>query len=513
MLTRTCMVVLIAAAPGVAAAREPVFTDARGDAIVRRTDPGNDGSLNPLATLPDVIEVRIDDWQPTDPIGDPYTGSVYTGSNPSLVRVEVVFDGLVCPPGPLGLGGEPYDPFRFGPSPVLGYLDIDADDRKDTGGELGGAAQNRYLANVGRFGAMPESSLGERTALSGSDLDSDFFSTPQYERSGADFAISLCGCFSPAIVFEDGDIDGVFDAGETWILRGRFFERTKGYALASAAYGGSDDGFYDPEVDIRFVHDIPADETTITLVFPLTMAGAAALTGEPEQPVDLDVSNHVSVEEAVQDIIDGAPWAPQPTKTLTDDWQGRDPAEATDIQKWSVTALFGTAYVQPEPSLYAWTDHGFGALVGDLNGDGYISGHDRSDFDAELSLLDGGPDDGDGSVNGSVAIVGFAQNFNMADFDGNGTIDAADRAWIDVCVADMTTQNAPFGDPAYGVPDGLVTAADIQFYVNLWITNDARADVTTQNAPLGDPAYGVPDGLVTAADIQLYVNSWIAGCP
>ena len=82
------------------------------------------------------------------------------------------------------------------------------------------------------------------------------------------------------------------------------------------------------------------------------------------------------------------------------------------------------------------------------------------------------------------------------------------------CIADLTTQNAPVGDPNYGVPDGLVTAADIQYYVNAWVANDAAiADLTTQNAPIGDPNYGVPDGLVTAADIQYYVNLWIAGCP
>ena len=44
----------------------------------------------------------------------------------------------------------------------------------------------------------------------------------------------------------------------------------------------------------------------MTVVWALDMAGAAELTGESEQPVDLDVGNHTSVEEALQDIIDGA---------------------------------------------------------------------------------------------------------------------------------------------------------------------------------------------------------------
>ena len=38
-------------------------------------------------------------------------------------------------------------------------------------------------------------------------------------------------------------------------------------------------------------------------------------------------------------------------------------------------------------------------------------------------------------------------------------------------------------------------------------------DLTTAGAPIGDPNYGVPDGLVTGVDIQFYVNLWLIGCP
>jgi len=81
------------------------------------------------------------------------------------------------------------------------------------------------------------------------------------------------------------------------------------------------------------------------------------------------------------------------------------------------------------------------------------------------------------------------------------------------CLADLTTPNAPIGDPLYGVPDGTVTAVDIQYYVNLWVAMDPAADLTTPNAPIGSANYGVPDGTVTAVDIQFYVNAWVAGCP
>jgi len=82
------------------------------------------------------------------------------------------------------------------------------------------------------------------------------------------------------------------------------------------------------------------------------------------------------------------------------------------------------------------------------------------------------------------------------------------------CVADVTTQGAGPNDPGYGVPDGLATAADLNFFVNFWIIGAAStADITTQGAGEGDPGYGVPDGQVTAADLNYFVNAWIAGCP
>ena len=79
---------------------------------------------------------------------------------------------------------------------------------------------------------------------------------------------------------------------------------------------------------------------------------------------------------------------------------------------------------------------------------------------------------------------------------------------------DLTTQGAGSGDPNYGVPDGSITAADIQYYVNAYVGgNLAIADLTTQGAGSGDPGYGVPDGTISAADIQYYVNGYVAGCP
>ena len=79
--------------------------------------------------------------------------------------------------------------------------------------------------------------------------------------------------------------------------------------------------------------------------------------------------------------------------------------------------------------------------------------------------------------------------------------------------ADVTTQGAGIGDAGYGIPDGLVTAADLNYFVNLWLAGDAGADVTSQGAGVGDPGYGIPDGSVTASDLNYFVNRWINGCP
>ena len=80
--------------------------------------------------------------------------------------------------------------------------------------------------------------------------------------------------------------------------------------------------------------------------------------------------------------------------------------------------------------------------------------------------------------------------------------------------ADLTTTAAEIGDPEYGVPDGTVTSADLNFFVNAWFAGDASvADLTSQNAPEGTPGFGIPDGAVTAADVQYFVNIWLLGCP
>jgi hypothetical protein len=81
------------------------------------------------------------------------------------------------------------------------------------------------------------------------------------------------------------------------------------------------------------------------------------------------------------------------------------------------------------------------------------------------------------------------------------------------CPPDVTTAGAGANDPGWGVPDGFVTGADLNYFVGTWITDGPDADVTTQGAGEGDPGFGVPDGIITGADLFFFVENWTAGCP
>ncbi len=126
----------------------------------------------------------------------------------------------------------------------------------------------------------------------------------------------------------------------------------------------------------------------------------------------------------------------------------------------------------------------------------------------------------------AIGDLGYSHAYGNAEhINGHGTVVGMDISgageqpigWIaydalSVGPADVTTQGAADGDPFFGVPDRLITASDINFYVNAWGAGDlAIADVTTQGAGPGDTGYGIPDGLTTAADINYYVNAWVAG--
>jgi hypothetical protein len=463
-----------------------IFVDTQGDATIRRTDIGNDAPL-PVGYEPiDLLELRLEGWEPFSPESDPYTGTT-TSNDADIVRVQVKFDGLVCPPGPLALDGSSYDPYQYGDRPFFGYVEIDIDDQKNTGGEMMPLAKNRYLANVARFGASPLGSFSERIARTSDDIDSNFFTLPQIERTGGEFALAMCGCFTPSIVAQDGDMDSVFDAGETWVISGRFFERFNAFQPESALFGGSDFGLFDPVVDLRFEHDTGSDTTTVTLVFPITNAGASQLHGGSTQSLDLSLVNHTSIEEALDDLIAGASFASGALGELVDNWENRDVDDYRRPRDWNAHAIVGTAPTIKDPAaLFVWTDIGFGEVIGDLNDDDLTDGLDSQIILDTIATEDGGPTDADGILNRQVSIMNFGPNFDLRDSNGDGLI-ADDDVLVSVCAADLNG-------------DGALNFFDVSVFLSAYNAMDLLADFNG-------------DGMFNFFDVSAFLSAYNAGCP
>ncbi len=473
-----------------------IYADAPNDAVLRRTDAGADCPVNPDGIKPELLEARLMGWQTATASSDPYAGSAREGRGAHLFRLDITFAGLVNPPGTLGAGGTVFNPFAFGPSPVYGFLDLDMDREDKTGGELGSAATSRYLANVGRFGKRPNGSIGARAVQWSDQVDWNFYSSPQYERSGADWAVTLCGCHNVSIVSEGGNGNGVFDAGETWIVRSRFFKRSGGYQAASGMFGGSQPGLYDPYVNLRFSHDPATDRTTVSLVWALDAQGAASLLNEPQQAYDQSIAagSHASVKEGLRDLIIGANGGnggalSGPVATLTEEWNGQDinDERLIDPTRWRMTAIFGMPCAAEGDSLYVWTDTGFEESFGDCNGDALADAADQAMLQSVVSANDGGQRDLDGVVNGAVA-VGTGATWSAFDLNSDGVIDAADIAMLNApCIADWDG-------------DGVRAVTDIFAFLSSWFASDPRADI--------DGAGGV-----AVPDIFAFLSLWFAGCP
>ena len=496
-----CLLGLAGAWPGTGLAAVFPQTDPAGDARVRRTDFGADGPLLPHATLPDAVSLLVTGWTPNSPAVDPYTGAVNTSAIPDLLRLELVFAGLVNPPGPLGIAALPFDPVRFGPSPVYGFIEFDLDQNADSGGEPTSVASTRPLANLARFGSLPAvpASLAERFVTGPWQTDFSFLSSPQFERTGAELSLAMCGCWEVEVLDEGGEPDGAFDAGDTWIVRGRFLERAQGFTCASFTSpdgneGPSGFGLYDPVTEARFSHNVATDRTSLEIVFPVTPAGAAQLTGTPVQPLDFTFGsgNHFCLEEALTDLTLGADFAFGQCDTFVDDWDDIElrppPGSAVrplDPSTWTSLAIFGTSYAAWEPgALYVWTDAGFMEVPGDLSGNGVRGPEDFSIVESTIASLDGGFFDNDPAP-GSVLLHNHAKDFSLADLDGDGRINTNDLALARPCRADIA------------LPFGQLTQADI------------LAAVSGGSSGIDFDLNGTRD----VYDVLIFLEWFAAGCP
>jgi len=475
-----------------AGSKSGIWIDAQNDAVIRRTDLDNNATL-PAGFVPiDLLSVSLEGWLPNAPTSDLYTGNIIQG-DADFVRVQVVIDGLVSPPGPIGLSGFPYNPYLFGDRPITGFIEIDIDDQKNSGGELMPIAINRYLANVARFGLSPESSISERMAQNGTDLDTDFFSEPEFERSGAELSLILCGCFSPTIVSQNGNSDSIFDWGETWVVEGPFFERFESFESQSGLFGPSSFGMFDPITALQFDHDPILDTTTITLVFPITNAGAALQAGQPEQPIDSSLWNHTSIEEALDDLIFGANTivgsgdTENALRVLTSDWQDEHYDDFREPSSWDVTALIGTAPTTPQPaSFYVWTDTGFDEIHADLNLDELNNALDAQTLQDYVYDNDGGALDADNIVNGEVAIIDFGLKFHYYDLNYDGLVTETDLPNAP-CTADF-------------FKDGVLNFIDVSTFLSLFAAQDLQADLND-------------DESLNFLDVSAFLILYGIGCP
>jgi len=432
---RTCLGVLLglaAAGPSWASDEPAVYTDPGGDAVLRRTDPGADGPVNQASRLPDLKTMTLGGWTTPTPTTNPYNGAWKDPRSANLLRIDIEFKGLVNPPGPLNLLGDGFDPYRYGPNPVFGFVEFDADREPDTGGQVD-YVRNHVLGNVSRFGGALSDSIGERAAVTAADFDGNLLTSPLVERSGEEFQLSFCSCFSFTINTQGDATPATFDAGDTWILTGRFFQRIDAFSEYSSAFNGSKPGMYDPTVNVRFKHDTATDRTMISLVYGITNAGSAALKGQSTQGNDFNVANQTSVDECLSEIRFAAQNnsdGPNTPYALLKDWSDSnhsDFADFLDPTRWRIKAIVGTSYsAQQTGANYVWTDVGPDFEFGDCNFDGFTNAGDLAVLRQAVAQSDGGTADADGAANGQFSLASFGENFALYDFDYNGFINALD---------------------------------------------------------------------------------------
>jgi len=411
----------------------PLHLDEVGEALIRRTDPGAMANIeSPPRTKPDILGFQCGNWEAPDAPNYPYDG-VWLNSG-EFLRFDAHFVGLLNPPGPLALIDVKYAPYQYGPNPLFGYIELDVDQNVNSGGEVS-FTEHRYLANAARFGGKPAVlRYMNRFATEGVHLDRIIFTPPYVERSGEEFHLALLGDHILQHFEVLGNGDTMFDANETWIIRGPLLHRAHCFEQFSSAGGN---GVYQPVVDLRWQHQSAGDVTTLTLVYPLTNAASARLRGDPAiEPMDGNAGNQNSIEEALTDLMatvqaipQGDPRRLSPAFPLIAPWENQVPSTYLGAESWDDTLLVGMAYPVPQPSgaLFAWTDCQPGPLIGDFDGNGRLNPNDSGMLNNYIAAKDGGPEDADGLINGSVRLPDFGSNFSVFDVNYDGAVNVQDK--------------------------------------------------------------------------------------
>ena len=96
-----------------------IAVDRAGDAVERRTDPTLQLLFEPEAhRLVDLLQVTVGSWQPDDARKDLFSGAY--AEKAAFLRLDLIVSGLMNPPGTLGPSA--FNPFRYGPHPIFGFI-------------------------------------------------------------------------------------------------------------------------------------------------------------------------------------------------------------------------------------------------------------------------------------------------------------------------------------------------------------------------------------------------------
>ena len=380
------------------------------------------------------------------------------------------------------------------------------DQRINTGGETFAFAL-RYLANVARFGGKPSGiRFANRVALFGDDVFNGFTQPPFVQRSGEEFHIALFGDHITQVIELSGNGNGIFEWGESWIVRGPLFHRAHGYEEFSFA-GGPPPGAYEPIVDLRWDYVPSLQITLVSLVYPLTQNGSAAMLGDAEvEPLNGVASDQNSIEEALDDLIFSVNSLPANDPNRLDQnfpiiapWENSLAVNFLNAGDWDLTLLVGMAYVNPDPggALCAWTDVQPDPVRGDFNGDGGVT---PQDVNAVSNFI--ASHDGDGTTDGGVAgdlrvdLLDFARNFSVYDLNYDGVVSRNDVDLVPL-----------LGDLDF---DNDVDFDDVAIFIVALISPDALNPDSNLGRILPRADFN-SDGLLDARDIQGFVNRLIGG--